>query len=540
MCAGAVCALVLAAAPAPAAAQSTFEPPRPPCDVKPGHYLVQGAVVYFNLATNPRYADQRDKNLREALRVLAEALGEERQGGNPAAWYYLGRYYALVADPAGGDSAFRRAVELAPQCAADVAAHRERLRQEAMASGYRAWQEAREDSALAVFAAVHRLAPTHPEALFRAGELLATRGRGDTAMVLLRRAAAAAAGDTAFGRDRRNALATIARLSAQPVFTDTTVARWLRLRGHRDSVTRVLAVDSTVLFRMDSAATARRARRAVLSPADQRRFSADSARRAEAVARGRAELATIASRAAADSAAAGAVLGPAIAAQREYVEAFPDARDALTTLPDVYGASGRTGEATAFFDSLVARLDVGDPDVLFDLGRRLIRAGLAGPGARALGRGVSANPYHRGGLYDHASVLVSRADPGALDAARRLSAVDPLNRASLRLVAAAWEQRGRADSATVWRSRADSLTVELAVYALASDSGSLTVTLAASNLRAAPSAAFGLAFEFVAPDGTVRAAEQREVPSLAPGGLRTLEFRTPRSGPLGWRYRARE
>src|SRR6266446_2481366 len=76
----------------------------PKCDIKPGHYLVNSAVLYLKSATETKFAEQKDKDLRDALRVLTQAVTSGGQQKNPSAWYYLGRYYSELKDVAGADS----------------------------------------------------------------------------------------------------------------------------------------------------------------------------------------------------------------------------------------------------------------------------------------------------------------------------------------------------------------------------------------------------------------------------------------------------
>ena len=67
---------------------------------------------------------QRDRMLAQMVDVLTRAITGDQQDQNPAAWYYLGRYYVEKGDARGADSAFARAEKLAPQCAQDIAGYR--------------------------------------------------------------------------------------------------------------------------------------------------------------------------------------------------------------------------------------------------------------------------------------------------------------------------------------------------------------------------------------------------------------------------------
>jgi cytochrome c-type biogenesis protein CcmH/NrfG len=116
----------------PLAAQ-TWTPPQPPCDIKAGHFRVNSAIV--NLKTAAENPNNRDRMLRQTLDVLSRTITGDGQDKNPAAWYYLGRYYVEVRDAGGADSAFDRAEALAPQCKQDIAGYRQALWGDVVASG---------------------------------------------------------------------------------------------------------------------------------------------------------------------------------------------------------------------------------------------------------------------------------------------------------------------------------------------------------------------------------------------------------------------
>jgi len=109
------------------------------CDIKPGHYLVNSGLLYLKSAANTRFDDQRQKDLRDAQRVLNQALTTGGQEKNPAAWYYLGRYYLMTEDPAGADSAFARAESLKAECKEDIATWRRVMWVPMVNAGVAAW-----------------------------------------------------------------------------------------------------------------------------------------------------------------------------------------------------------------------------------------------------------------------------------------------------------------------------------------------------------------------------------------------------------------
>src|SRR5438046_9868662 len=85
-------ALLAAGVAAPAAAQQWAAAK---CDLSTKHYLVNSGVLYLKSATETKFVDKRAKDLKDADKVLHEAVATGGQEKNPAAWYYLARYYAL-------------------------------------------------------------------------------------------------------------------------------------------------------------------------------------------------------------------------------------------------------------------------------------------------------------------------------------------------------------------------------------------------------------------------------------------------------------
>ena len=74
---------------------------------------MNSAVVDLqSAATRP---NTRDRMLEAARDVLTRSITGDGQEKNPAVWYYFGRYYVEMKDGAGADSAFRKALALAPR-----------------------------------------------------------------------------------------------------------------------------------------------------------------------------------------------------------------------------------------------------------------------------------------------------------------------------------------------------------------------------------------------------------------------------------------
>jgi hypothetical protein len=95
----------------------------PACKLNTKHFLANSAQLYLKNATQAKNPDQKQTNLRDADRVLKQAVNEG-QAENPAIWYFFGRYYLLVDDMAGADSAFARAERGQADCKDDIDMHR--------------------------------------------------------------------------------------------------------------------------------------------------------------------------------------------------------------------------------------------------------------------------------------------------------------------------------------------------------------------------------------------------------------------------------
>jgi hypothetical protein len=535
----AVVALLAGTGVAPLAGQGGWLPPAPPCVLPPGHAKVNAALAASQEAA-ARAPEQREPLLRRAQQSLLEAIVRDRQEQNPAAWYYLGRADADLGDVAGADTAFARVLVLAPGCAREVAVRRRELASSVIDGGLTAWQEGRPDSAAALFHRAAQLDPANPRPLTAIAGLFAARGGDDSALAYYRRAAAAAGGDTAFARERRDALANAWRLLVRRVQGHPAAQEIPRLRLRLDSAERALTRDSAVLAKLVASAQSRRARGAHLAPADQRLFTRDSAARAEGVAQARERRAAALRQLAADSSTLAAAFAPAIEALRTFLADYPDALDAATALATLYAQSGRESDAAAVFDSVAAHAPGALPAELLATGQRLVGQGYARAGARALELGLARNPFARDALYALALAQYQRHDSaGLLPTAQRLLALDPLNRAVLKLVAAGWDFRARRDSALAYVARADSgLAVEITVSAFSADSAGAALTALASNLRPLASRAFRLVVEFLDTGGRVVASASADVPPLPPRQARELEFKVSGAGIAGWRYRA--
>src|ERR1700704_4906299 len=156
----------------PLDAQTGWEPPLPPCELIPGNSKVdKGMQALRGAAEKP---DQRDPQLAQAKKVLGEAIVQDNQGANPAAWYYLGRYYVAVGDVAGADTALARAATLAPKVPGALAPYPGGLLRKLLKDGLGAGQAGKRAPALSLLPAAARFEPGNPRAIATVAALYAS------------------------------------------------------------------------------------------------------------------------------------------------------------------------------------------------------------------------------------------------------------------------------------------------------------------------------------------------------------------------------
>jgi len=467
------------------------------CDIKPGHFLVNSGVLYLKSAVETKFPDHREKDLRDAVRVLGQAVGSGAQDKNPAAWYYLGRYYVEVKDLAGADSAFARAVTLAPGCAQDVTAWRRQLWVPVVNAGIAAWQAGNTDSAMVSFRRANQIYTAEPTAFAYVATLFSTANQTDSAAKYFKLAVAAAQ-DPKFAKDKKDATFNLARVyhGAQ---------RW----------------------------------------------------------------------------------DEAVQVYKDYLAAYPGDVQATGGLASVYAATGKRDEAMALYKDLLQHADLADAADLFRAGQQILN-GLTSPDTAAKGgqcraetrsanraltvrqiaahcdsttraalrnfeasvqgqyrmvgqvynAGLAKSPYDRDALFTLAGVAELMGDTAqALTVAGRLYAVDPLNRSTLRMVAQAWQVKGKSDSTLHYLQIADTISVEVTVGSFIPDEHGATLSGILTNVRAKANPALALTVEFLGVKGDVVATETLNVTPIAPGANQPFELKAKGTGIAAWRYR---
>lgn len=206
----------------------------PDCELSTGHYLVNSAALYLKNAATTRFKDQTGRDLRDARRVLLDAV-RQGQSDNAAVWYFLGRYYAEVNDIPGMDSAFDRAATLAPHCLADIRSHRRRLWVPVLNTGVDHLRDGDTDAAAAAFQRANELYDAEPPGYFYLGQIFADKGQRDSALVYFSRAIELAA-DSAnrsneqFQQLRADAMFNVASMYHMDEKHDSAVIWYRRFR----------------------------------------------------------------------------------------------------------------------------------------------------------------------------------------------------------------------------------------------------------------------------------------------------------------------
>jgi len=469
------------------------------CDLNTKHYLVNSGVLYLKSATETKFVDKRAKDLKDADKVLHEALATGGQEKNPAAWYYLARYYALQNDLAGADSAFTKALALAPTCKDDIDRWRRIFWVPVFNEGVKAWQAGNTDSAIASFRRANAIYSGEPTGFIYLGTLFANANQPDSSAKYFK-LAVPAANDPKFAKEKRDALFNVARVYHAAQRWDDAVA------GYRDylaaypndvqAIAGLAAIYSHQGKREDAGALYNQ----ILDHADS----------AEAT--------------------------DLFAAAQAVLNAIPNEPD-TAPVGSKCRADTRARNKTLTVRQIATRCAAVTDDTI-----KAFRASIAAPryrlAARAYETGLAKDPYYREALYNLGGIYYLLGDSAkVLPVAQRLAAVDPLNRTSLAKVAGAWQLRGNKDSTLYYLTVADSLTVEVTVGTFTSDEQGAKLGGLFTNLKAKPSAPAAVTFEFLNGKGDVIASQKQDVPAIEASGNHAFDLKVTGAGIVAWRYR---
>jgi len=464
----------------------------PKCDLKPGHHMVNGGLLYLKSATNTTFQAQRDKDLRDAYRTLNEAITQNKQDKNGAAWYYLARYYGLSNDLAGADSAFRRAQDLAPKCKDDIASWRRLLWTPVFNQGVQAYNAGKTDSAIYLFSLAAAINP-EPVGLAALAALYANSNQVDSALTYYGRTAEVAGADTQYTTEKRQALYNRAALLYQSQrWPEASGAFRAYLTAYPTDVQAMAAMASTY-SRMNQNDSALALYRQILEHADSADPSALFA--------------------------AGAAMFNAAPEQPDTAASAGACRKNAKTPADRKTCDQEARAVRARHDSV--------SKVTYRLAARAFEAGLL------------RSPYSRDGLFNSVSTYYVLGDTAKIvPTARRLVAVDPMNRAALRLAAAAHQMSGKVDSTLYYVTQAESLlVVDVTVQSFRITEQGATFSAIATNFHDKPSTPVKVTVEFLSAKGEVVASQPAEIPALQPGAMHDIQAQGTGTGMAAWRYK---
>jgi tetratricopeptide (TPR) repeat protein len=160
----------------------------PRCNIKPGHFKVSSGATYLKTGIETEVPENKTRALASGQKVILEAIQQNDQGKNPAAWYYLGRIYLQQGDIVGADSAFTKAEALSPACKQDISAQRYNGWVPLVNAGVTFAKQQNNDSALALFREANTIYRDKPQAYSSAAVILANNKMDDSAIVYLQKA----------------------------------------------------------------------------------------------------------------------------------------------------------------------------------------------------------------------------------------------------------------------------------------------------------------------------------------------------------------
>ncbi len=493
----AVMLLCILAAPVVAQSQKWAGPK---CELKPGHYLVNGGLLHLQNATNTRFDDQRSKELQDAQKNLTQALTTGGQEKNPAAWYYLGRYYILTNDAPGMDSAFNKTEALKPDCKTDTDFWRRYLWVPTFNAGVAAWQANNTDSAIASFRRASALLPQEPTSFKYLATLFYNAAQADSAIAYFRRTAEVASKDPKFAQDRKDALYNLGRIQQSVQKLPEAQATYVEYLGLYPSDPEILAALGGVLMQRGQKDSAFAIYRQVIAKADSMGYV------------------------------------PLVRVGVDIEQSVPDEPDTAAA-----GSSCRTQARSVRPALTLARIKARCDSVTTALNRSHAESSkeaykLAG---QALDASLKLNPYFRESLIHRTNIALGLQDTTtALTMARRLLAVDPMNRTSVRMMAFSQQLAGKIDSTVHYLRIGDStLVADVTISQFDSTDEGREVKGLITNGRSKPNTLFKLVFEFVNLKNEVVATDTVQVAPIKPGESQSFELKPKGPTISAWRYR---
>ncbi|MCH7874994.1 MAG: tetratricopeptide repeat protein [Gemmatimonadetes bacterium] len=222
------------------------------CELNTGHYLINSAVLYIRTAAGARFPDTRDRNLRDAIRVLTQALDQGRDN-DPAVWFYLGRYYWAERDILGADSAWDKAAAMAPECVAAIETSRRRLWVPILNQGVDALRDDDDEAATLAFEKANVIYQNEPPSFFYLGQIYSTAKQLDSAVYYYDRTIQIANRESNRGNESyqdmgATAAFNVARLYHTDRQYDSAIAWYQRFRQSKPDDAAAITGQASALF----------------------------------------------------------------------------------------------------------------------------------------------------------------------------------------------------------------------------------------------------------------------------------------------------
>lgn len=460
----------------------------PDCGISSGHFRVRGAAVYLGTAT--RNETNRSRLLSDALRTLTEAIQENDQSDNPAAWYYMGRAYLYQGDVIGADTALTRAAALNPPCAAHIDSLRRRswLAIQELALGQ--MQDGHLAEAIATYRLALRMYTGEAQPYYVMGSIFEADNQLDSATAYYRRAARFpnAPADDRFVPLATRRLASLYAATDQP---DSAVVYFTQLR---DAALAASDID------------ARDAAQAGIARAyfEAKRYD------------------------------------EAAAAFRQLERWRPEDENIKRNLAIAFQAGGRADSAQAVMATITGRaapvVDTNSARFLINRGVEHYRAKEFAAAGRDFTRAAQADPANRLALVNLGYVYAEEKDgPKLVATAQRLLAAEPLFELGQRFLVQGYVLQQDGASARAAADRLDALTATVDSIVAQRTGAGLQLSGVVVGRKAAPP--MTLVFEFLDGAGAVVSTVEAPVPALAAGSRHRFTVTGAGSGVVDWRYR---
>jgi len=166
------------------------------CKIKPNHFKVSSAAGYLKSAIETDVPESKTRILGQGEKVILEAMQQNGQDKNPAAWYYLGRIYLTQGNLYSADTALTKAEQLAPDCASDIAGYRRNAWIALVKAGSKFEEDQNPDSALVLYRQAGAIYRGSPISFYQTAAIMNDKGQPDSAAYYFGQAAAVASTDT--------------------------------------------------------------------------------------------------------------------------------------------------------------------------------------------------------------------------------------------------------------------------------------------------------------------------------------------------------